>query len=225
MTDRQQGADFSTIVVPRTCGAITYTDEQLTHKAQNYLATNLPQGLREAPSHIMRVVVTPKGLLAHCRFWREGDTVVNPVGNLRGRVRRSSIGVLLAEFYGSLSHLGGRLYPLISDDANVAPALVEPDWKKLYETEVLDLREDYLAMHARALAAEAALKQAKEDSKYLLAELYSADLADEGGFFAWDGLLVDAGMTEDEMKIVRKLPTTEGDVHKLLALLRRVISD
>jgi len=57
----------------------------------------------------------------------------------------------------------------------------------------------------------------------LLGELYSADLADEGGFFAWDGLLTNEGMTEAEMDAVRKLPTAGGDARKLLAAVRRLV--
>jgi len=327
-------ADFTTIVSPRTYGLSTYTDEQLSATAKNYLRTNLVQGLRDAPSHIMRVEVTPKGVLAHCRYWREGDTVVNPKGSIQGKVLRDSNGQLFADFDGARSPLGGSLYPLLHGD-NMAPRHTpsiketgrQPDWEKLYQSEVEDLRADYIETHFRAMSAEAALKQtqddgrlilnfalvcgwahlrlsaagltddeseriralrnsldddgerpavaelaavrhllalgdffdypagplpvgflrnatakanlaqaearaaqaearaaqAEADSKLLLGELYSADLADEGGFFAWGGLLTNEGMTEAEMDAVRKLPTAGGDTRKLLAAVRRVV--
>lgn len=58
----------------------------------------------------------------------------------------------------------------------------ERDWKHLYEIEVEDLRDDFVAMHKRAMAAEAevaslraALSQAQADAQRLLAELHAAD--------------------------------------------------
>lgn len=203
-------ADFTTIVSPRTYGLSTYTDEQLSDTAKGYLRTNLVQGLREAPSHIMRVEVTPKGVLAHCRYWREGDTVVNPKGSIQGKVLRDSNGQLFADFDGARSPLGGSLYPLLHGP------LLPGDSVAPRHTPSIDLAFKLAQAEARAAQAEA-------DSKLLLGELYSADLADEGGFFAWDGLLTNDGMTEAEMDAVRKLPTAGGDTLKLLAAVRRVV--
>lgn len=132
--------DFTTIVSPRTYGLQTYTDEQLALTGKKYLRTNLVQGLREAPSHIMQIEVTAAGVAAHCRYWREGDVAVNPTSHLLGRVKKDENGLLYADFNGARSPLGGSIYPRLPDDLEApplaAPAPVEPDWRNPYQTEV-----------------------------------------------------------------------------------------
>ncbi len=102
-------------------GAPIHVEGTLLGVGETLVGTNILGESGSDPAHILRMEMSPEGLKAHCRKWREGDMAVNPATKSCAPLRRDNSGCLHARFLEGDSYIGWNFYPGVTHEGSPVP--------------------------------------------------------------------------------------------------------